>query len=496
MKITFISFYFLNPGVRFLSSYLKAAGHSVQLVFLPPDDMYRADETYPHQVIVDLMNICGDSDVIGISVLTNDYFRAAAVTRHLKSKLKAPVVWGGIHPTIIPRECPKEADYIYIGEGEEGIAEFLERLSSKKKLDDMKNLAFWRGGRFIQNELRALMQPAALGHFQDFGLEGHYIREGSSIVSVTPARVEKNLYRDFEDDVPAYLAIFSRGCIHGCTYCCNNKINKLYEFERSIYRSKPVESMIAELESVLGKFPFIKFVFINDDNFLANPVEFIALFAHEYGERIRIPFKVLGSPYYISDRKIAVLKAAGLREVHIGVQSGSERVNRDIYKRRISRASVIAAAEIINRHHLRGRYDFIFDNPYETRNDLYETARLIHCLPKPYIFQPFSLTFFPGTELYDRAKADGTIIDERRQVYEKQSNGFYPQDVSYLKLVCLLLPRMPRTLGSILLFKPFVFVLHRSTFMGAYEGLYRLIVFMKERLHISVRSLYKQHESV
>jgi hypothetical protein len=106
------------------------------------------------------------------------------------------------------------------------------------------------------------------------------------------------------------------------------------------------------------------------------------------------------------------------------------------------------------------------------------------------------LTFFPGTELYDRARQDGTIVDERSQIYEKQSNGFYSQDVSYLKLICILLPRIPWLIGRILLFKPLVFVLHRRYLCGFYALLYRLIAYMKERLNISVRGLYKKNENL
>lgn len=58
-------------------------------------------------------------------------------------------------------------------------------------------------------------------------------------------------------------------------------------------------------------------------------------------------------------------------------------------------------------------YDIIFNNPYETVEDLKESVRTILEIPPPYNFFGFNLVFFPGTELYKRAMADG-LISERK----------------------------------------------------------------------------------
>ena len=48
-----------------------------------------------------------------------------------------------------------------------------------------------------------------------------------------------------------------------------------------------------------------------------------------------------------------------------------------------------------------------------------ETLNLLLEIPKPYRLNLFSLTFFPGTELYDKAKAEGLIRDDLNEVYRK-----------------------------------------------------------------------------
>jgi radical SAM superfamily enzyme YgiQ (UPF0313 family) len=454
--------------------------------------MYNAREEYSQNVLGNLADICKDSDIVGFSVLTNDFFRASSITKHLKSRIKAPIVWGGIHSSIAPESCPHEVDYIYIGEGEAGMLELVDRIKHGRSASDMKNLYYWEGDILRKNPLRPLLKGEELKHVQDFELDRHFVLDKDRIVKVTYDLVRKNFYHDFENDDTAYLAVFSRGCVHGCTYCCNNKLNKLYNFEKTVYRTMTARGMIDELKYVIDKFPFVKFIYINDDNFLANDIKILREFADLYTKEIALPFKALGSPVYVTEDKIKALKAAGLKEVHIGVQSGSNKTNKEIYRRSIPSQSVLRTASLIHKYDLRGRYDFIFDNPYESPEDGLETARLILQLPKPYILQPFSLTFFPGTELYDRAKRDGKLVDECSQVFEKITNEFYVDNTTYLKLVSVLLPRIPYSVGKILVSRPAVFLFHRNAFKVIYKYVYILLQFVKSRFNLGVKSVYKR----
>ena len=56
-----------------------------------------------------------------------------------------------------------------------------------------------------------------------------------------------------------------------------------------------------------------------------------------------------------------------------------------------------------------GNLDFIGENPYESEADRRETVELLARLPKPFYFNYFSLTYFPGVDLTERALRDGFI---------------------------------------------------------------------------------------
>jgi len=491
MTITLISFYFVNPGIRYLSAYLKRSGYKVNIVFLLPEEMYSIDYRYPEKLLENLKETCKDSSIIGLSVLTNDCYRAIQVTKFLKKETNALIFWGGIHPTIYPASAPREVDYIYIGEGEKGFLEAVQTLEKGKDISNIENLAYWKDNVLYKNKLRPLLRDTELDHFQDFDYEQHYINSNDKIIPVTEKILKEKILKDFEFDDYTYLTIFTRGCIHGCAYCCNNKLNSLYHFEKAKYRKKSISSLIDELKYILKKFRFVKYILFLDDNFLVNDIETLKQFAERYKKEVNLPFTVYGSPVFVNEEKLSVLCESGLREVHIGIQSGSERINYEIYKRRIPGKSVINAAKLIKKFALRGRYDLIFDNPYEDVEDQVRTAKLLLELPKPYILQPFSLTFFPGTELYDRAKKDGKLYSEKHQTYERKTNAFFEEDVTYLKLICVLIPRLPTGIGKLLISRPLVFLFHRDYLKGIYGTLYKLLQVIKNVFGLSVKILYR-----
>ena len=54
-------------------------------------------------------------------------------------------------------------------------------------------------------------------------------------------------------------------------------------------------------------------------------------------------------------------------------------------------------------------YDVISCNPYETKEDILATIRLLQKIPKPYFLSVNNLIFFEGTPLYKKAMEDGYL---------------------------------------------------------------------------------------
>jgi hypothetical protein len=113
--VTLISFtddiYCIGP--RRISAQLKRNGFAVNLLFLRPTDLsgqlrqrFRSDyynDDLPDSLYDQLIPICKNSSVIGISVWTHQAEQVGAVTERLRKEVGSLVVWGGIHPTSYPK---------------------------------------------------------------------------------------------------------------------------------------------------------------------------------------------------------------------------------------------------------------------------------------------------------------------------------------------------------------------------------------------------------
>jgi radical SAM superfamily enzyme YgiQ (UPF0313 family) len=108
---------------------------------------------------------------------------------------------------------------------------------------------------------------------------------------------------------------------------------------------------------------------------------------------------------------VKLLKESGIVGAWIGVQSGSERVRKEVFKRYHSNKSIIKQAEIFKKYDINVRYDFIFDNPFETEEEHKETLDLMRNLPRPCSFNIFSLKYFPNTDITRMALDKGIITE-------------------------------------------------------------------------------------
>ena len=163
---------------------------------------------------------------------------------------------------------------------------------------------------------------------------------------------------------------------------------------------------------------------------------------------------------------------AGMVNIQIGIQTGSPRM-KELYKRTHSNERVIEMATLLRRYIPRIRppiYDFILDNPWETLEDKYLTFQLMLKLPQPFFVQIFSLTFFPGTGLFDLAKSEGLITDDIRDVYRQQYNT---RDINYVNLLYSFFPRpFPRSILRLMCSKPALNTFQRPVVSKVLDTMY------------------------
>ncbi len=463
MKIALISPYpdITAFGLRSISAYLRENGHQTRLLFLPDplgDELLGGVERYRPEVLDQVRALCADCDLIGVSLMTNYFDNAEQITRRLKQDLAAPVVWGGVHPTIRPEECAGIADYACVGDGEEAFLELADALENGRDATAIPNIWTRRGEVLHRNPPRPLTADLDAFPAPDYSHEDHHILHEGRVVPLTPAITEAFLSRGTVSRLigaMGYQTMTGRGCPHKCAYCINDAIKRLYG-AKGYLRWRGTDHVMRELEQVRKTLPAIGFIWISDDAFFGRPLESIKEFCELYKARVGLPFTCLASPLTMSEEKLSALIDAGLVYLQMGVQSGSPRIQELFNRKAMGNEKMLAAMAVINRYKDRmfpPNYDFILDTPYETREDKRLSVRFIADIPKPFRLQPFSLVLYPGTKLHEMAAADGFIGDERRDVYTK---SYVMRRPDYFNLLILLAKggRFPSWLLKILASKP------------------------------------------
>lgn len=477
MDVTFISPY-LNIyalGIRSISSYIKSKGFSTRLIFLPLIQSQKSivpnyHRLYDDKTLEDIKELCKDSKFIGISLTSNHVDSSIQITQYLKDKLEIPVIWGGLHPTVMPEESLEYADLICLGEGELAFLELLKNERAGNPLKESKNFWFMENGKLRKNGFFDLIQDLDNFPFQDYSLKEHYILDNKTrrIVPLDSERMTTELLEIAGKDY--YMTFATRGCPYRCSYCCNNAFRKLYP-DQPILRRRSVDNVISELCEVDAKFPFIQLYNISDDEFFSSKQDWIEEFSEKYKDKIGKPIFCLANPAYITESKLTALVDAGLHYMELGIQSGSPEI-RELYHRSIKNEKIIESAHILQKFTDRicpPVYDIILDNPYETLDNHLETINLVRKLPRPYLLQLFTLTFYPGTELYEKAIKDGLINDKFEDIYRK---SYLDYTQSYINIILYLIDKgIPDWIVSILIKKPLIGLFNNRLFTSIFTFL-------------------------
>ncbi|MBI4845293.1 MAG: B12-binding domain-containing radical SAM protein [Candidatus Omnitrophica bacterium] len=436
----------IDPGLRTISSYLKENGFPVKMVFLKK----RFEQAIEQDVAGQIADIAKDSLVIGITLMTHEFFLCADLTRKLKELTQAPIVWGGPHAMVRPEECLEHCDYVCIGEGEHVFLSLINCVKNGR--DPLAIAGMWtkRNGQIIKNPLAPLIEDLNSLPFPDYSFEEHYLLEDKKVKLVSEEQDRKQLIN------ATYFLYSQRGCPFVCSYCINHFFLKRHKAK--FHRSRNVDSIMRELRYVKDNFSSVVYICFDSDDFLSMKEDEIARFVSFYKEEIKLPFHVNATPRNLTEKKIGLLIEAGLRDVSMGIQSGSERTLK-LYKRAIFKNDIVSATNILNKFYpkISANYDFILDNPWETEDDQLETLKLLNEIPRPYNILLYSLTLYPGTELYERAKNENLISDEIKGIYTKS----YHTDISntYFNSMFYLYAtfRFPKWLGRILINKKLIY---------------------------------------
>jgi radical SAM superfamily enzyme YgiQ (UPF0313 family) len=385
-----------NYGLAHISAVLKKAGHSVHLwqfcedlCALPSKEQFtnRLKELAPN--------------VVGFSVVTNQWPYARKLASWARGATSAPLVCGGIHAMAAPEEILETSsfDYVFRGEAEEPFLDFVEKLARNENVAEVKNIGLIQDGKVRINPVRPLPDITKLP-FKDYSIFD---------------------FQKIIDGKNGWVGLMaSRGCPFSCSYCFNHQMVKRYRkdlnctFRQLNYiRHFEVRQVIDEVEYLLGNYQNIK-MFIFDDDLFTFRRQYVMEFCQAYQKVCSIPFVVNAHVGFFDKDRARYLGQAGCRIVKFGVESGSERIRKQVLQRHMTNERIVDAIRSAHRFGLHTSTFLMIGLPDETHEDILATIRLT-AKAKPGRFRWSFFFPFPRTKAYELS-AEGGYID-----YEKMN---------------------------------------------------------------------------
>lgn len=313
-------------------------------------------------------------DIVGVTVMTGPVIKnAIEISQFVKKTLpRASVIWGGVHPTMLPEQVLKDpfVDIVVIRDGEQTLVDIADALSVGTDLSPIAGIAYRRENtvcfsspRQLLRDLDELPDPA----WDLFDMK-RYLKH---------SRVTLNT---------------SRGCPFQCTFCYNKIVNRGRRAELSARR---VFDQIDHLHKTYD----IDSVDFLEDNFTFN-MQRVEEFCHlmiESGLPIKWTFE--GRCPDVDQEHLELFKKAGCTHMRFGVESGSQRIL-NFVKKGITVGDVRRVLRECEAVGITTTMYLMMGIPTETDKDRRDSLELLDEFPDTdgdlVTYRPY-----PGTDLFD-----------------------------------------------------------------------------------------------
>jgi len=357
-------------GLGYLAAYLLERNYSVRII----DEEVEKLTTEKIRQITDK-----EEQLFGISCMTPNVSRGYKLADLIKSVFpRSTVIFGGIHPTVLPEEAlgRPSVDLVVRGEAEPVIEDII--LNHRKKLG-FKNIlscSYRDNGKIFHNEKASLID-----------------------INLLPD-VPYHLFDSKVYDMG--FVISSRGCPYNCVFCSQRAING------NIYRYRSTEKVINELQTLINNYAPSNIVFF-DDIFTINKKRIFELCGSiiEKGLNTKAEFTMVTRGDCVDDALLQKLKGANFTGLAFGVETASEELMKMINKKE-------TVQDVVNGINLAKKYGFCIDTvfiyglPSERRADRVAAFNLARSL-KVAKARFNCATPYPGTRLYKIAEDENNL---------------------------------------------------------------------------------------
>ena len=398
-NIVLVNFYNEKAvGVRHIETALIQAGYNVTVIFFKNLNFSSPQFATTIELRL-LVNLIKEKNplAVGFSVMASLYIETViAANNAIKEEFDAPIIWGGMYPTMFAESCLDHADFIIRGEGEETFIELADALNNESDFHEISNLAYRRevGGvvEVVQNDIRNLLIDLDKFGWPKLDLGNKYKIDNDTVKKIDPVVGSMS-----------YEISCSRGCPYACSYCCSATWKKIHIGKGRSVRFRDIDKVIEELIHAKSMMKNLKFVRFYDEIF-PDDEDWIDIFIEKYTKHINMPFEIWGHPLRTDAKIFAKLSNAGLYKAVVGIQSGSPYIRRKIFNRVETQEDIINASQAMTDAKVPEIvYDLMVRHHFETHDTLRETLTLCLDLKGSFELQIHGLNFLPGTSIVQKA---------------------------------------------------------------------------------------------
>jgi anaerobic magnesium-protoporphyrin IX monomethyl ester cyclase len=389
----------MHFGISYISSVLKEAGHRTRLVVISRETAHKVDD---HIRALKPGLIC-------FTAVYAEYHTIARAATRIKERFPDIfLLLGGSHATLKPDDCLEDPfDAVCVGEGEYPTLELAEQLEAGEDPSGISNLCIRKpDGSVERNAPRPFLEDLDSLPFPDRDIWMPWVSNPYSRPSV----------------------LLGRGCPFVCTYCSNHALRKVADGK--YVRLRNPRNVVEELSAMKEKNPLFGEVYLEVETLGVNKEWVLELCAelNNFNASLDSPI-VFGTNLRVTpnadyDELFTALAKSNFRFVNIGLESGSERIRREVLKRLYSNDDIIRTVETARKHGLQVGFYNLIGLPGETRADFRKTVELNRiCQPDWFLIAVFFP--YPGTELHDTCKEMGLLenglnpyLERRRPVLD------------------------------------------------------------------------------
>jgi anaerobic magnesium-protoporphyrin IX monomethyl ester cyclase len=255
----------------------------------------------------------GNPIFVGISCMSGLQIKYALEFARY-ARMKAPsslLVWGGIHPTLLPEQTAYNdyVDVVVRGEGELIIKELANAIALNQPLDNVLGITYNVNGSTKNNP------------------DGKIIDLDAEPIALPYDLLQIDKYPSIRSG--RFHIQTSRGCPHRCGFCYNSYFNK------NKWRAKSAKRVLDEIEYILAKFPNVKIIDPIDDNVFVDKKRVEEICHGIIDRKLGIQWRGNCRFDYLStyDKDfLELLEKSGCVELDFGGESGSDRLQKLICK--------------------------------------------------------------------------------------------------------------------------------------------------------------------